>query len=108
MSDQTNSKKHEHGSFALLAPGAGLLPVTGINCAYALVAVFETVPRCFLYIHGCTSISSTGQRYSSVWIFKPLMFASAVVMAVFSRRWHALPDSKPVADATYLCSRTTS
>lgn len=68
---------------ARLALASGLLPVIAVNLAYLVAAGSGSVPACIPYFDGCTSISSTGRVYPSVWIFKPLMIISGIVMAWF-------------------------
>lgn len=58
-----------------------LLPIFAINFAYAVALAFDTLPACFPYLQGCTSISSVGRVNPSQWIFKPLMLISAGLIA---------------------------
>ncbi len=66
-----------------LALATGLLPVIAVNLAYLVAAGSDSLPMCVPYLDGCTSISSTGRVFPSVWIFKPLMVISGIVMAWF-------------------------
>lgn len=68
---------------ALLAIATAMLPILATHLAYAVAVAFGSVPACIPYIDGCTSISSTGRTNPSQWIFKPVMFISAVTMALF-------------------------
>lgn len=66
-----------------LALATGLLPVVAVNLAYLVAAATGSVPACVPYLDGCTSISSTGRVFPSVWIFKPLMIISGIAMTWF-------------------------
>ena len=59
------------------------LPIIGINLSYIIAASTGTVPACFPYLDGCTSISSTGRNPPSSLVFKPALFISAVLMIRF-------------------------
>jgi hypothetical protein len=59
------------------------LPIIGINLSYIVAVSAGTVPACFPYLDGCTSISSTGRHPPSSYIFKPALFITAVLMIWF-------------------------
>ena len=94
MRTENDIRANESASLATLAMIVGLLPVIAVNGAYALAALFGTVPLCFPYFDGCTSISSTGRTSPSVWVFKPAMLAAALAMAVFFVRSARLTSDK--------------
>lgn len=80
-----------------LALVTGLLPIIAVNLAYVVAAATGAVPPCLPYLDGCTSISSTGRVFPSVWIFKPLMAASGIAMAWFflvADRQTSKPDAR--------------
>ncbi len=67
-----------------------ILPILGINLSYLVAVSAGTVPDCFPYLDGCTSISSTGRNPPSSYIFKPALFISAALMIWFwfsSNQW---------------------
>lgn len=80
-----------------LALITGVLPIIAVNLAYVVAATTGSVPVCLPYLEGCTSISSTGRVFPSVWIFKPLMIASGITMAWFfvvADRQTSRPDAR--------------
>lgn len=76
------TREHTH-STAVLALTIGLLPVLGINLAYIVAVTVDIVPVCIPYLDGCTTISSTGRKPPSSYVFKPAMYLSAVLMMAF-------------------------
>lgn len=78
---------HSTGVLALVI---GLLPVMAINLAYMVAVAADTVPACMPYLDGCTSISSTGRKPPSSYLFKPALLLTAVLLTLFwlrSSRW---------------------
>lgn len=59
-----------------------LLPIIGVNVTYIIAATMEHVPSCFVYIDGCTTISSTGRAApESLW-FRAFIIPGAVLMMI--------------------------
>lgn len=59
-----------------------LLPIVGINIAYVIAASLEHVPACFVYLEGCTTISSTGRAApESLW-FRATIIPTAVLTMI--------------------------
>lgn len=64
---------------------AALLPIIGVNLAYLIASGYEHVPSCFVYLEGCTTISSTGRAApESLW-FRAFLIPGAVVSMIC---WH--------------------
>lgn len=61
----------------------GILPILAINLSYIIAVAAGKVPSCFPYIDGCTSISSTGRKPPSSFVFKPSLYLTAVLMIWF-------------------------
>jgi hypothetical protein len=62
-----------------------LVPIIGINIAYWLGVQHDSLPSCFPYIDGCTSISSTGRYPPGDRLFRAVMLPQAVLLAL---TWH--------------------
>jgi hypothetical protein len=67
-------------NIAIIPLLAALLPIVSINVSYVIAAGLDHVPTCFVYVEGCTSISSTGRAApESLW-FRATVIPSAVLM----------------------------
>lgn len=62
-----------------------VLPVFAANFCYWLSVAGDHIPRCVIYLEGCTSISATGRYGASYWLFKLLMLPQAVLLFMFWR-----------------------
>lgn len=76
------TRAHIH-STRVIALTIGLLPILAINLAYIIAVASDTVPECIPYLDGCTSISSTGRKPPSSYVFKPALSLSAALMILF-------------------------
>ena len=66
-------------NIAIIPLLTALLPIVGINIAYVVAASLDHVPSCFVYLEGCTTISSTGRMApESLW-FRAIIIPCAVL-----------------------------
>jgi len=71
--------KRSQMKIGILPLATALLPIIGVNLAYVIAASYGHVPSCFVYVDGCTTISSTGRAApESLW-FRALVIPSAVL-----------------------------
>ncbi|MEO1580440.1 MAG: hypothetical protein AAFR91_01250 [Pseudomonadota bacterium] len=63
-----------------------LLPIACVNLNQWLSIAGGFIPRCFPYVEGCTSISSTGRYGASYWIFKAIMLPQSLLLVAFWRQ----------------------
>lgn len=69
-------------NIAIIPLLTALIPIVSINIAYIIAASLEHVPSCFVYIEGCTTISSTGRAApESLW-FRATLIPAAVLMMI--------------------------
>ena len=69
-------------NIAIIPLLTALLPIVGVNIAYIIAVSLDHVPSCFVYIEGCTTISSTGRAApESLW-FRATMIPSAVLTII--------------------------
>ena len=61
----------------------GLLPILAIHASLVIAISAGTIPACFPYIDGCTSISATGRYEPASFVFKPAMIAESIIMVCF-------------------------
>jgi hypothetical protein len=61
----------------------GLLPIIAIHISLVVAINAGTVPSCFPYIEGCTSISATGRHEPASLIFKPAMMSSWGILVFY-------------------------
>ncbi|NOZ54419.1 MAG: hypothetical protein GXP08_15020 [Gammaproteobacteria bacterium] len=67
----------------------GLVPIVAVNVAYIIAAGLDHVPTCFVYLDGCTTISSTGRKApESLW-FRATLIPTAVLMLIY---WRLIGD----------------
>lgn len=62
-----------------------LLVAVGMHVSYILAASNGHVPWCFVYIDGCTSISSTGRTPPERYVFLPATLMTALLLALYWR-----------------------
>ena len=69
-------------NIAIIPLLTALLPIVGINITYLIAASADHVPWCFVYLDGCTTISSTGRAApESLW-FRAFLIPGAVLMMI--------------------------
>ncbi len=69
-------------NIAIIPLLTALLPIVGINIAYIIAASLDHVPTCFVYLEGCTTISSTGRTApESLW-FRATIIPTAVLTII--------------------------
>ena len=61
---------------------ACLLPLVGVNVAYAIGSSLGDIPACIPYLEGCTSISSAGRHAPQSMVFRGMMISAGVFMLV--------------------------
>jgi len=69
---------------------AALLPAVGIHVSYLLSAAEGQIPWCFVYLEGCTSISSTGRQPPGSFVFRGTIIPTAALLILYwqlCRRW---------------------
>ena len=67
-----------------------ILPFLAFNGVYLLSAYEGTVPWCLPYIDGCTTISQAARSGNSIFIFRAVMIAHAVLLIwfwIYARNW---------------------
>lgn len=82
------------GRWLILA--TAILPVFAANFCYWLSVSGEHIPRCIVYLQGCTSVSAAGRYGVSYWLFKLLMLPQAVLLVAF---WHRAEQRLAPVDA---------
>ena len=69
-------------NLAIIPLLTALLPLVSANVAYIIAASLDHVPSCFVYLEGCTTVSSTGRDApESLW-FRATMIPGAVLMMI--------------------------
>jgi ABC-type Fe3+-siderophore transport system permease subunit len=74
----------------LLALIITFLPLIVTNLVFVISAYEGNVPWCFPYIDGCTTISAAGRSGSSIFVFRAVMIAYAVLLIwfwVYAKQW---------------------
>ena len=74
----------------LLAIIVTLLPLIVTNLVFLISAYEGNVPWCFPYIDGCTTISQAGRSGSSIFVFRAIMIAYAVMLIwlwLYVKQW---------------------
>lgn len=69
-----------------------LSPVLAVNAAYLTASFLNNVPDCFIYLSGCTSISSVGRAMPQKGIFLLGMIPTAILSMAFwtkAENWFA-------------------
>ena len=68
----------------------GLLPIIAIHVSLLVAINAGSIPACFPYTEGCTSISAAGRYEPASFIFKPAMLSQWVIMVfywLFNTAW---------------------
>lgn len=60
-----------------------ILPLLVSNAVYLLSAYEQSIPWCVPYIEGCTTISEAARSGNSIFLFRPMMIAYAVLLIWF-------------------------
>lgn len=69
-------------NIAIIPLLTALLPLISANVAYIIASSLDHVPSCFVYLEGCTTVSSTGRKApESLW-FRATMIPGAVLMMI--------------------------
>lgn len=77
-----------------------MLPIVGVNLAYWLASSSGHVPACFVYVDGCTSVSSAGRQFPENLVFRGSVLPATVLIAVYgflTRQWLQLHGDKTIA-----------
>lgn len=69
--------------FRSLPLWTGFLPICGIIASYVTAASLGHVESCFPFIHGCTSISSTGRQAPEAYIFRATVMPGAILILLY-------------------------
>lgn len=62
---------------------AGLIPLATVNLCYLLAASLETVPWCFPYLDGCTSISRAARQEPVNFLFRAVMLPWSALLMLY-------------------------
>ena len=62
---------------------AGALPIVAIHLSLVIAINAGTIPGCFPYWDGCTSISATGRYEPASFVFKPAMMTEWILMVLY-------------------------
>jgi len=82
----------------LLALIITFLPLIVTNLVFVISAYEGNVPWCFPYIDGCTTISAAGRSGSSIFVFRAVMIAYAVLLIwfwVYAKQWLDMLNGHP-------------
>ena len=82
----------------LLALIITFLPLIVTNLVFVISAFEGNVPWCFPYIDGCTTISAAGRSGSSIFVFRAVMIAYAVLLIwvwVYIKQWLDMLNGRP-------------
>lgn len=61
----------------------GFAPIFAVHVSYLIAIRASILPACMPYIEGCTSISATGRYPPASYLFKSVMMAEAILMALY-------------------------
>ncbi|MGI9262973.1 MAG: hypothetical protein ACR2QR_13095 [Woeseiaceae bacterium] len=61
----------------------GLLPIVAIHLSLVVAIYAGSIPSCFPYFDGCTSISATGRYEPATFIFKPAMMSEWTILVFY-------------------------
>ena len=82
---KTTSVGNDRSAGRGMVLATAILPVFAANFCYWLSVSGDYIPRCVVYLDGCTSVSAAGRYGASYWLFKLLMLPQAILLVVFWR-----------------------
>lgn len=83
-----------------------ILPLLAVHTAYFMSASADLVPDCIPYLEGCTSISRAARRGDAIFVFRPLMIVSAVLLMMYWRlmqQWLRRIETEPSNQHRIMC-----